>query len=302
VGIGQTGELWIGGAGVSRGYWRREDLTAEKFVENPFHGGRMFGTGDLARWRPDGTLDFLGRRDNQIKIRGYRIEIGEIEAAMEAVPGVSQAVAVVREDASGVGQILGFVTGSVDETALRKTLAARLPAFMVPARLTVLERFPQTPNGKIDRKALPDPAMTRAVPAPEPVTADASAGASSTVTMEEIGAVWARVLNVPAPGAADNFFDLGGHSLLAIEVHRMLKSDLGIKGLSIADIFRAPTLGGLHAVVQRLGAGPVSKVRAETLRRDAVTVPPAEVVARPVSDAGLVSRRRALRAGRTAEQ
>ncbi|WP_413718759.1 MupA/Atu3671 family FMN-dependent luciferase-like monooxygenase [Silicimonas sp. MF1-12-2] len=302
VGIGQTGELWIGGAGVSRGYWRREDLTAEKFVENPFHGGRMFGTGDLARWRPDGTLDFLGRRDNQIKIRGYRIEIGEIEAAMEAVPGVSQAVAVVREDASGVGQILGFVTGSVDETALRKTLAARLPAFMVPARLTVLERFPQTPNGKIDRKALPDPAMTRAVPAPEPVTADASAGASSTVTMEEIGAVWARVLNVPAPGAADNFFDLGGHSLLAIEVHRMLKSDLGIKGLSIADIFRAPTLGGLHAVVQRLGAGPVSKVRAETQRRDAVTVPPAEVVARPVSDAGLVSRRRALRAGRTAEQ
>jgi hypothetical protein len=262
----------------------------------------MFGTGDLARWRPDGTLDFLGRRDNQIKIRGYRIEIGEIEAAMEAVPGVSQAVAVVREDASGVGQILGFVTGSVDERALRKSLADRLPAFMVPARLTVLERFPQTPNGKIDRKALPDPAMTRAVPAPERVTADASAGASSTVTMEEIGAVWARVLNVPAPSAGDNFFDLGGHSLLAIEVHRLMKSELGIKGLSIADIFRAPTLSGLHAVVQRQGVKTVRSSGTGEPRPEERPAPSAQVVTRPVTDEALVSRRRALRAGRTADQ
>jgi hypothetical protein len=266
----------------------------------------MFGTGDLARWRPDGTLDFLGRRDNQIKIRGYRIEIGEIEAAMEAVPGVSQAVVVVREDASGVGQILGFVTGSVDEGALRKALAHRLPAFMVPARLTVLDQFPQTPNGKIDRKALPAASAGSAEPAPESgpkVAEESTEDTGAAVSLDEIGAVWARVLNVPAPSSGDNFFDLGGHSLLAIEVHRLMKSELGIKGLSIADIFRAPTLGGLHAVVQRLGAKSVPRPGAGTPTRPAEpAAPSAEVVARPVTDEALVSRRRALRAGRTADQ
>jgi hypothetical protein len=266
----------------------------------------MFGTGDLARWRPDGTLDFLGRRDNQIKIRGYRIEIGEIEAAMEAVPGVSQAVAVVREDASGVGQILGFVTGSVDEGALRKALAHRLPAFMVPARLTVLDRFPQTPNGKIDRKALPAASAGSAKPAPESgpkVAEESTEDTGAAVSLDEIGAVWARVLNVPAPSSGDNFFDLGGHSLLAIEVHRLMKSELGIKGLSIADIFRAPTLGGLHAVVQRLGAKSAPRPGAGKPTRPAEPAArSAEVVARPVTDEALVSRRRALRAGRTADQ
>ena len=165
VGLGQVGQLWIGGAGVARGYWKRNALTDEKFVANPFHEGRMFGTGDLARWRADGTLDFLGRADNQIKIRGYRIEIGEIEAAMEEVAGVTQAVAVVRHDASGVGQIYGYFTGTASEADLRGALTDRLPVFMVPTRMTRMEVFPQTPNRKIDRKALPEPG---AAPATRP--------------------------------------------------------------------------------------------------------------------------------------
>lgn len=313
VGIGQAGQLWIGGAGVARGYWRREELTAEKFVENPFHGGRMFGTGDLARWRPDGTLEFLGRGDNQIKIRGYRIEIGEIEAAMEAVPGVTQAVAVVRQDGSGVGQIYGYITGSVEDAALRRALARQLPDFMVPSRIVVLERFPLTPNRKIDRKALPDPLAVKRVNADvadapaRPMAAVPGAPAmAASVGMADIGAIWSRVLNVPSVAPSDNFFDLGGHSLLAIEVHRLMKSELGITGLSIADIFRQPTLGGLHGVVRKLatgGSGPAPVRREPSAPRAPEPVGASvEAAARPVENESVVSRRRALRAGRAGDQ
>ena len=307
VGIGQTGQLWIGGAGVARGYWRREDLTAEKFVENPFHGGRMFATGDLARWRPDGTLDFLGRGDNQIKIRGYRIEIGEIEAAMEAVPGVTQAVAIVRHDASGVGQILGYMTGTASEQDVRRALARRLPDFMIPARIMTLKHFPLTPNRKIDRKALPDPSS---VPTPRaeaaPVTvAHANGGTTAAVDIADLGGIWARVLNVSSVSPSDNFFDLGGHSLLAIEVHRLIKAELGVTGLSIADIFRQPTLGGLHGVIRKLsGQGGETPRRPRDASRQAPEPASvsAEAEARPVENENVVSRRRALRSGRDAGQ
>jgi natural product biosynthesis luciferase-like monooxygenase protein len=308
VGLGQVGQLWIGGAGVARGYWERRELTDEKFVPNPFHEGRMFGTGDLARWRPDGTLDFLGRADNQIKIRGYRIEIGEIEAAMEDVAGVTQAVAVVRHDASGVGQIYGYFTGTATEGEVRTVLTDRLPIFMVPTRIMGLEVFPLTPNRKIDRKALPEPGeaaakATAPAPAPKaPETGTDAAPTGDTVTMEDIAGVWQRVLNVANIQPSDNFFDLGGHSLLAIEMHRTMKSDLGLKGVSIADIFRAPTLGGLHAVIAKKAAGRAP--RKDPLRTaapaGAVDTPKvAEAAPQAAPEAATMSKRRALRANRT---
>ena len=306
VGIGQVGQLWIGGAGVARGYWEREELTAEKFVANPFHVGRMFGTGDLARWRADGTLVFLGRQDSQIKIRGYRIEIGEIEAAMEAVSGVTQAVAIVRQDASGVGQIFGYITGTASGSEVRSALAQRLPDFMVPARIVTLEKLPLTPNRKIDRNALPDPVAGEAATAAakETLRERAEPGAAVSVELADIASIWARVLNVPSVSASDNFFDLGGHSLLAIEVHRQLKTELGVVGLSIADIFRQPTLGGLHGVVQRLSSGVAHprRVREEMPKSDDRVTASVIASARPVKNADVVSRRKALRAGRTAGQ
>ncbi len=290
VGIGQVGQLWIGGGGVALGYWQRPDLTAEKFVDNPFHGGRMFGTGDLARWRPDGTLDVLGRADSQVKIRGYRIEIGEIESKMEKIEGVTQAVAVVRPDSSGVGQIHGYVTGSADAETVRTTLLDSLPAFMVPTQITRLETFPLTPNRKIDRKALPMATEPPATPV-RAETAPSTEAGGPAVSMEAIAAIWQRVLNMPAVRPSDNFFDLGGHSLLAIEAHKMMKAELGLRTLSIADFFRAPTLGGLHGVLS---------ARSTTQTISPTEPEPAKAAAtRPVEDT-LVSRRRAMRASRTA--
>lgn len=300
VGIGQVGQLWIGGAGVTRGFWERPELTNEKFVPNPFHEGRMFGTGDLARWRLDGTLDFLGRVDNQIKIRGYRIEIGEIEAAMEGVAGVTQAVAVVRHDASGVGQIYGYFTGSANEDDVRNALMDRLPVFMVPTRIVQVSVFPLTPNRKIDRKALPEPRAARATqPVSETVT-DTPAAGDAEVAIEDIAAIWQRVLNVPAVQPSDSFFDLGGHSLLAIEVHRTLKAELGLKGLSIADIFRAPTLSGLHRVIVKKASGapkraptaPAPRFPDETRQRPKDEQP-------TVPENAAIAKRRALRANRS---
>lgn len=301
VAIGQTGQLWIGGAGVARGYWAREDLTEDKFRVNPFQDGRMFATGDLARWRSDGRLDVLGRADNQIKVRGYRVEIGEIEAAIEAVSDVTQAVVLVREDASGVGQIVGFVAGAASEADIRRQVAEKLPAFMVPARIVKVDQFPLTPNKKIDRKALlAEPKDPVAVPVPKLAPEPAAQGATARrVEAEDVAEIWRRALNVGAISASDNFFDLGGHSLLAIEVHRKIKSELGVTGLSIADIFRAPTLGGLTAVIEKLQGtsaeiSPVSEVKPRSVTARA----PAEAAARPVTDQSVVSRRKELRAAR----
>ncbi|MEO1537844.1 MAG: MupA/Atu3671 family FMN-dependent luciferase-like monooxygenase [Pseudomonadota bacterium] len=307
VGVGQVGKLWIGGAGVARGYWERAELTDEKFVPNPFHEGRMFGTGDLARWWPDGTLDFLGRADNQIKIRGYRIELGEIEAAMEGVAGVTQAVAVVRHDASGVGQIYGYFTGSTTETDVRGALTGRLPIFMVPTRITQMDVFPLTPNLKIDRKALPEPvALAAKLVAEVPrtqvteTTSDAPPTALSEVGVDDIANIWKRVLNVPAVQPSDSFFDLGGHSLLAIEVHRTLKAELGLTGLSIADIFRAPTLSGLHAVIAKKAQDAPKRAPVAPTPGNSLETPKMVQEAQPeVPENSAIAKRRALRANRS---
>ncbi|WP_084513974.1 MupA/Atu3671 family FMN-dependent luciferase-like monooxygenase, partial [Salipiger mucosus] len=179
VGVGQPGELWIGGRGVTRGYWNRPELTAERFAANPVHGGRMYRTGDLVRRRIDGRIDFIGRVDTQVKLRGFRIELGEIEAVMEAQPGIAQAVVVAREDQPGDTRLVGYYTSGapLDEAALRAAMAAALPEFMVPAHLLRLEAFPLTPNKKVDRKALPAPSARR-VAAPRPAAPVAAPVAS----------------------------------------------------------------------------------------------------------------------------
>ena len=289
--VGVPGEMYIGGAGVARGYYDRPDLTAERFLDDPFKpDNRMFRTGDLARWHANGQLEFMGRIDTQVKVRGYRIELGEIEAALEAQPGVNQAVVIVREDASGVGQLIGYITGDADDAKLKQVLADRLPDFMVPTRIVTLDAFPLTPNKKIDRKALPVPGKTSRVDVVKPATPVAAAPAApptaprSDINVgEAIAEIWAEILNTDRIGPSDNFFELGGHSLLAVEAHRAVRDRLGLPQLSIADIFRSPTLGGFTA-------------RAEALMKPAGIAPSAkEEAAAAQSSEANVSRRRALR-------
>ncbi|MEY8837435.1 MupA/Atu3671 family FMN-dependent luciferase-like monooxygenase, partial [Cribrihabitans sp. XS_ASV171] len=260
--IGVPGELHIGGEGVTRGYWKRETLTAERFVRDPFAAEAgltvtaapaMYRTGDLVRWRPDGRLDFLGRSDHQVKIRGQRIELGEIESVMAGYTGVSGAVVVARELTPGDLRLVGYVTtqGPVSDAALRAHLAARLPEAMVPAHIVTLDAFPLTPNKKIDRSALPDPVPARAETV---ATAVAPKGGAEA----EIAAIWSRILGVGAIAPQDNFFALGGHSLLAVQAHREIRAALDAPKLSITDIFRFPTLAGLAAHLSD-GSAPIEE-------------------------------------------
>ena len=272
--IGVAGTLYIGGAGVTRGYFERPDLTAERFVEDPFiKGGRIYNTGDLARWQVDGTLDFLGRADFQVKLRGYRIEMGEIESVIDQFEGVQQSVVMAREDTPGVVQLVGYLLTEteVDIAALKAQMGQSLPDYMIPQHFVRLDAFPLTPNKKTDRKALPPPtpaAPAPAIKAPEP-TAEApkaepkqaetaaptpSAGMSEGEASAAVAAIWTRTLGVQDIGPSSNFFDLGGHSLLAVQVHREIRQSLGVAKLSITDIFRAPTLSALAAIVAKKSA------------------------------------------------
>jgi hypothetical protein len=256
---GQEGELWIGGEGVTHGYFQRPDLTADRFRPDPFAGsGRMYRTGDLVRKRADGKLDYLGRADFQVKIRGHRIELGEIETALEAVPGIRQAVVIAREDQPGDVRLVGYVTaaGPVDALAVKASLAEHLPEVMVPAHIVKLDAFPLTPNGKVDRKALPAPfaatvapaiPVVAAMPVASPVSQNRPAIAHEGNLEDAIAAVWARVLGVPQVGRSDNFFTLGGHSLLAVQAHREMKVALNSDRLAITDIFRFPVVSALAA-------------------------------------------------------
>ncbi|WP_152526771.1 non-ribosomal peptide synthetase, partial [Paenibacillus polymyxa] len=203
--------------GVARGYLNRADLTAEKFVANPFvPGERLYRTGDLARWMPDGNVDFIGRMDYQVKIRGYRIELGEIETAIQRVPGVRQAVVIDRTDERGHKYLCGYITGEAELRIeeVQAELEAGLPTHMVPARLMRLETIPLTSNGKIDRKALPEPEGS--------IHTGAAYVAPRTTVEQVLAAVWAGVLGVEAVGAQDNFFELGGDSIKALQVSSRL--------------------------------------------------------------------------------
>ncbi len=289
VAVGVAGELWIAGAGVTRGYWQREAMTAERFLDDPFAGqGRMYRTGDLVRWRGDGRLDFLGRADHQVKLRGYRIELGEIEARLEALPGVSQAVVITREDQPGDQRLVGYVTGGAAGAALRVALSRDLPDFMVPTHIVTLDSFPLTPNKKINRNALPAPQMAK----PAPATTAPEEATSTGDLAKQIGAIWSRILGVVQVSGRDNFFELGGHSLLAVQAHREIRDGLGIAKVSITDIFRFPVLNELASQLEKR-AGKLASPRAtDTPSGNA----PSTGRAQGRSDA--MAKRRAMRAKR----
>jgi acyl carrier protein len=269
--VGVPGELVIGGKGVVRGYLHRPELTAERFLTHPFQGaagGRVYRTGDLARLTEDGMVEFLGRLDHQVKVRGYRIELGEIEAALLANPAVREAVVVAREDVPGDVRLVGYLVAAggeaIVQNELREQLRERLPEFMVPAHLVVIDAMPQTPNGKIDRKALPAPDTAGTVPAAAEAFVAPTEGIEAT-----IASIWKDVLKLPQVGTRDNFFDLGGHSLLAVQTHRRLKEALQ-RELSITDIFRFPTIQSLSAYLGNEGeddaAAQSGKARAQGRR------------------------------------
>ncbi|BBZ13666.1 amino acid adenylation domain-containing protein [Mycobacterium branderi] len=241
VPVGMIGELYVAGRGVGVGYVHRAALTGSRFVACPFGapGQRMYRTGDLVRWRADGQLDYLGRADEQVKIRGYRIELGEIQAVLSSLDGVEQAVVIAREDRPGDKRLVGYVTGTADPTGIREKLAERLPAYMVPAAVVVLDALPLTVSGKLD---------TRALPAPE---YSASRHREPGNAIEGILAgIYAQVLAVERVGIDDSFFDLGGDSISAMRVIAAVNAGLGAR-LSVQSVFEAPTVAQLASRVGR---------------------------------------------------
>ena len=244
--IGVAGELYIGGAGVARGYLNRPELTAERFVRNPFvddPGARMYRTGDLGYWLSDGNIAFVGRNDFQVKIRGFRIELGEIEARLSEHPGIRDAVVVAREDVPGDKRLVAYFTttsegqGTVSAEQLRSHLSSCVPEYMVPAAYVRVEEFPLTPNGKLNRKGLPAPDgeayVTRVYEAPQ------------TENEAVLAAIWQEVLKVDRVGRQDNFFELGGHSLLAVTlIERIRRAGFRV---DVRTLFTAPTLSALAA-------------------------------------------------------
>jgi natural product biosynthesis luciferase-like monooxygenase protein len=261
VPAGVVGELYIGGDGVTRGYFERPELTAERFLPDPYTGGRMYRTGDLARFRADGSLDFLGRVDFQVKLRGYRIELGEIESALRRDEAVAESAVSVLEDTPGDKRLVAYLVArpgqAIDVNALRTALRAQLAEFMVPQAFIVLPSFPRTPNGKLDRNALPRSAPAGADADTAPVAAAASVAAPTEVAaatdgpgipelQSKIAAIWAEVLKVKSVGLRENFFDLGGHSLLVVHVLNKVRA-LTPKEIAVTDIFRFPTVESLAA-------------------------------------------------------
>ncbi|HYW06754.1 MAG TPA: amino acid adenylation domain-containing protein, partial [Longimicrobium sp.] len=244
VPAGVAGELFIGGAGVARGYLRRPGLTAERFVPDAFGaepGARVYRTGDLARWRTDGRVEFVGRNDFQVKVRGFRVELGEIEARLAEHPDVREAVVIAREDTPGDQRLVAYCLGVVDAAALRAHLAERLPAYMVPAAYVRLDALPLGPTGKVDRRALPAPESAAYVAkAYEPPAGDAEAA---------LAEIWSEVLGVERVGRGDDFFELGGHSLLAVRVISRVREVLAVR-VALGDVFVRPVLrdfaGGLE--------------------------------------------------------
>jgi natural product biosynthesis luciferase-like monooxygenase protein len=276
---GLPGELFIAGEGVVRGYHNRPELTAERFLANPFvDDGRMYRTGDLVRIGADNALHFIGRGDTQVKVRGHRIELGEIENCIGAHPGVGQAVVIVREDAPGDVRIvayLRFKSGAVSDEELRTHIRASLPEFMVPAHFIGLDHFPLTPNLKVDRKALPKPGKTAA--------AETEVYEAPASDMEkQIADIFRRILGVERVGLKDNFFNLGGHSLLAVQAHRDIKASVTPQ-LSITDLYRFPTISGLVGHLRDAGGASkhLDKVAARAADRRAALAGRRAAIARP---------------------
>ncbi|WP_454737821.1 amino acid adenylation domain-containing protein [Cupriavidus necator] len=252
VPAGVAGELYIGGAGLARGYAADPARTAAAFVPNPFApgtpgamaGDRLYRTGDLARKRADGIVEFLGRRDHQVKVRGFRVEPGEVEAALSACPQVRQAVCVARQGPDGMARLCAYYvsakSGDDSDDAILARLREQLPGYMVPSSLTRLDALPLNANGKVDRQALPEPAAPRAAAAP------------STPTEHELAALWCAVLGVAQAGADDDFFLLGGHSLLLVRLQTRIREQMACE-LALPALFAAPVLRDMAAAIDQSG-------------------------------------------------
>jgi hypothetical protein len=271
---GEEGQLAAGGAGVALGYLNRPELTAERFVRDPFSdrpGARLYLTGDLVRRRPDGALLFLGRIDRQTKISGHRVEFGEIEHALRNHPGVRDAIAVLREDTPGRKRIVAYVTGG--EAGLAEHLRAVLPEWAVPSAIVHLEALPLNANGKVDRAALP-----------APPAAAARGIVPREATERVLAAIWQRVLGIAAVGRDDNFFDLGGTSLQLMEAHAMIQQELK-PDLSLLDLFRYPKISELAAQLTPVAvaqpAAPTVPMAANRARLAAAAVERARAARRP---------------------
>jgi amino acid adenylation domain-containing protein len=276
VPVGVPGELYIGGAGVARGYLNCPDLTAERFVADPFSaepGARMYKTGDLGRWTADGMIEYLGRNDFQVKIRGFRIELGEIEARLAECEGVSEVNVIAREDSPGDKRLVVYYIAGADirPQALRTHLLASLPEFMVPAAYVRLDLMPLTHNGKLDRKALPAP-NSRAY------ALDAYEAPAGPVE-EKLARIWASVLGLDRISRNANFFDLGGHSLLAVRMLTLIEAEFG-PSLNLPSLFRAPSIATLGQLLRRGGSPSISSPCAVSIQPEG-TKPPLFAIITP---------------------
>ncbi len=247
VPVGAVGELYVGGAGVTLGYRGRDELTAERFVRDPFgpEDARMYRTGDLVRWNAEGDLVFVGRNDDQVSLRGYRIELGEVEAAIRGVPGVARAAATVLDDVTGDRRLIGYAVpepgGRLDPAAVRSAVAERLPQYLTPSQIVALDELPLTASGKLDRNALPAPTAAAVQRHRGPRTA----------VEEVLARLFAQILGLPHVDIDDSFFDLGGHSLSATRLLGRIRSTLG-RELSVGELFASPSVVGL---AEQLGEG-----------------------------------------------
>jgi amino acid adenylation domain-containing protein len=264
--IGVPGEIHIGGAGLARGYLNRPELTAEKFIPDPFSaelGARLYRTGDIARYLPDGNIELIGRKDGQVKIRGLRIELGEIESVLSSHPKVREAVVIAREDRPGDKRLVAYVVENGDEQPqadeLKQFLKTTLPDYMVPFAWVSLASLPRTPNGKINRAALPPPT--------EAALSTHNVDQSPRTALEAaLLAIWSEILKVDKIGIYDNFFDLGGHSLLAIQILSRTRDELSIE-LPVRILFESPTIVDFAAAIAGHHARTLDKtLLAETLR------------------------------------
>ncbi|WP_416043140.1 fengycin non-ribosomal peptide synthetase FenE [Bacillus halotolerans] len=248
--VGVAGELYIAGAGVARGYLNRPELTEERFLDDPFYPGeRMYKTGDLARWLPDGQVEFLGRLDDQVKIRGYRIEPGEIEAALRSIEGVREAAVTVRTE-SGEAELCAYAEG-LGRNEVRKQLDTLLPGYMIPAHIIEMEQWPVTPSGKLDRKALP---------APDGAADRETYTAPRNLAEMKLSQLWEEVLKSGPVGIHDNFFDRGGHSLKATALVSRIAKEFGVQ-VPLKDVFAHPTVEGLASVISEGTESPYEAIK-----------------------------------------
>ncbi|MGW1060233.1 non-ribosomal peptide synthetase [Micromonospora rubida] len=252
VPVGVPGELYLAGAGLADGYLGRDDLTAERFVPDPFGGGRLYRTGDRCRWLPDGRIDFLGRADDQVKIRGHRIELGEVDARLLEHPTVAQATTALRADSDGEARLVAYVVaraGAVADPAdLRRHLALSLPTAVLPTDWVLLDRLPLSPNGKVDRVALPAPA-----PRADPVAAaPAPPGEAGDPVVETLREIWQDVLKIPDIGVHEDLFDLGGHSLTITRISGRIQQRLGVE-VPLDAFFDTPTIAEIAEIVRQSG-------------------------------------------------